>query len=171
MRLLTRKSGFTLLEVLISIGVLTLVGVTMVSVVAQCLNVFSQSESNAAAVNSATIAIQRLSNDIRDGRSAIVSGGTLTVYYPKKITDTTTKESMYDLSAQDPVSRSYYLSQGKLLRNINGQISTVAKDISSITFGASGGTVSITINTTSQIGRETSSQQVVGRITLRNYRY
>lgn len=159
------------METVITISVLCLTGVTMVSVLSGSLNVYSRGESGTNAVNSATIALQRLSNDIRDGRSATVNSGVLTVRYPATVTDPSTGEKMYDLSAQDPVAHLYYLSNGNLVRSVNSSVTTIARGISSVTWGASGGSINVTITGTAQTGSKVSNQQVVGRITMRNYRY
>ncbi|OFX14577.1 MAG: hypothetical protein A2Z18_11305 [Armatimonadetes bacterium RBG_16_58_9] len=172
MKLTNNRSGITLVEVMVSSLVLSLAGTALVAMLIGSLRGWSFGTSKDGATSYATVALQKLNNDIRDGRSAQISyeGLTLTVTFPALVEDPVTHESMYDLSANDPVPRLYYVQNDNLLRSIGGQITVLGRGVSSASFGASGGTVTINLQATEQVGTATSSQNVTGRIFLRNYR-
>jgi len=171
MRVFTNSRGMTAIEALISIGLLSMIGATLLAVLNQSLVGWSSGTSRDTSVSQATIAIQKLSNDIRDGKSASVSNGVLTVVFPSVVQDAHTGERVYDLSSDDPTPRLYYVSGGNLVRNVGGTISVIGRGVSTAVFAASGGTVSVSLTCTQQVGKSTTSQQVVGRIALRNFRH
>ncbi|MCE5199605.1 MAG: prepilin-type N-terminal cleavage/methylation domain-containing protein [Armatimonadota bacterium] len=167
------KKGFTLIEVMITVSLLSLVGISLMALLVSSLRGWSSGTSGEAATSSATVAVQKLSIDIRDGRSATINNGTLIITFPKKITDTSTHETIYDLSANDPVTRNYYISDGNLMRNVGGVITTMMRGVDAPTsepaFGAGGGTVSINLVGKDQVGTKTSTLRVSARVSLRNY--
>lgn len=160
----------TLVELMVSMSIISMAGVALVALLSHSLSAWSAGSSNEAATSSATIALQKLSNEIRDGKAAVGSSGTLTVTFPRLITDPLTNESVYDSSASDPVTRSYYISNGNLVRKMGTNVVILARGISSATFGADGGIVSVTLIGDQHIGSSASTYQVTGRISLRNYR-
>ncbi len=170
MRILRSSQGMTMVELLIASAILSMVGVVLVSMLAQSLTGWSSGTSRDTSVSQATIAIQKLSNDIRDGKSALVSNGALVVVFPVLIQDGTTGERIYDISGDNPTPRRYYVTGGNLVRDVGGAISVIGRGVSAATFAAGGRTVTASLTSSEQVGKSISTQEVTGRIALRNYR-
>ena len=172
MKITKNRAGFTVLELVISTAILSMAGVALLGILTGSVNGWSRGTSKESANSHATIAMQKLSNDIRGARSAHVSedGGTLRVTFPALIEDIGTNQKIYDLSADDPTPRYYYVERNTLFKYVGGQESIFGKGISSAQFGAAGGSVTIDIQSTEQVGTATSSQSVTGRVYLRNFR-
>lgn len=172
-RLMVNRRGMTLIEVMVAAGLLTLVTAAFVAMLIQSIRGWSSSISGQTSTSNATIGIQRLANDIRDGRSAQVSTDkkTLTVTFPRTITDPGTHEQVYDLSGDGPAPRSYYVSNGSLVRRVGSVTSVLCQGVTTVTFRAWGGTVTVTTLTGSdQEGTHTATQQLTGSIALRNFK-
>ena len=172
MRIIRRQRGATLIEMVIGITILSLAGAALAAMMVHSLRGWSSGTSKEGAGTQATIAIQKIGNEIRDARTALASEDThtLTVTFPRQLTDPTTHETIYDLSANDPATRSYYINSGNLVRNIGGQVTIITRGVSSVQFGADGGSVTVTLVGSDHVGMYTSTLQVTGRIYLRNYR-
>ncbi len=170
MKLLSKRAGMTLVEVVVASGVLTLITISLVAMLIHSLRGWSSGTSKDTAVTKVTVALQRLATDVRDARSAQVVSGRLVVTFPATVVDGSTGERVYDLSANDPVTSSYYVLNGNLVRNRGGTISIIERGISAASFGASGGTVTITLTGADQEGTYSAARQVVSRVTLRNFR-
>lgn len=170
--LMHNRRGVTLIEVMIAIAILSMAGSAFLAILIHSLRGWSSGTSKDAASSQVTIALQKLENEIRDGRIASTSedAKTLTVTFPRKNTDPGSDETVYDLSLNDPTPRSYYISDGNLVRDVGGTITIVTRGISEAQFGASGGSVTVTLTSSDQVGMSTSTQQANGRIYLRNYR-
>ena len=161
----------TMVEIMVVTGLLTMVTVSFVAMLIHSLRGWSSGTSSETSTSKATIAIQRLANDIRDARSAVVSSGVLTVTFPNSVVDPGTGERIYDLSSDDPVTRSYYVSGGNLVRTVGGVTTILCRGVTTTTFHAWGGTVTITtLTSTDQEGTYTSTQQITGNIALRNFK-
>ena len=175
-RLITRKTnltrnrrGITLIEMLVTAAVLSLATVALVSLLVNSLTGWNSATARDTTTSHATVALEKLSKDIRDGKQAQVSPGALVVTFPRINVDASTGESIYDASASDPVTRSYYVSGGNLVRSMSGVASTLARGVTSATFGAAGGTVSVTLTVWEQVGNRSATRELTGRIALRNY--
>lgn len=170
MKFLRRKNGITLIEMVISTFILCIASLALGGLLIHAVRGWCSGTSHDYATGSATLALQKLCYDIRDARSATITSGTLVVTFPGKLIDQGTGEEIYDSSGSTSTTRSYYISGGKLMRLVNGTTSVLAQGISSATFGASGGSVNVTLTATDQVGTSSSNQQVSGRISLRNFR-
>lgn len=170
MKPVSGRRGMTLVEVVVASSVLTMITISLVAMLVHSLTGWSSGTSKDTAVTKVTVALQRLATDIRDGRSAQVVSGRLVVTFPALMTDGSTGEQVYDLSTNDPVTRSYYVLNGNLVRNRAGTIAIIERGISAATFGASGGTVTVTLTGADQEGTYSATRQITGRITLRNFR-
>jgi len=172
MKITKRRAGITLLELVVSIAILSMASAALFAILLGSLRGWSVGTSKESANSHATIALQKLGNDVREARSAQVSedGGTLEVTFPALIEDPTTHQQIYDLSANDPTPRYYYVTDNNLFRSVGGQAVIFGRGISSVQFGAAGGAVTIDLQSTEQVGTVTSSQSVTGRVYLRNYR-
>lgn len=164
------SKGFTLIETVMATSLTTMVTLGLMTLLISSLQGWSRGVSRNTSTESASVAVQRFCNDVRDGKSASVSGGVLTVVFPGKIVDLTTGETMYDLSSATSTSRSYLLSSAKLVRRTNELYVTIAKNIDSVTFSVQGGTISVALRSLGRAGNYSSTDEVSGRVLLRNYR-
>ena len=173
MRPLGNNRGMTLLEIVVAMGILTLLGVGLLTILMQSLRGWAGGAGNEAANSTATTALNRLTYDIREARSAVVSSGQLIVTFPAVLTDPDTNEQIYDSTLNNPVPRSYYVTGGNLVRNVGGTISILRQGVSSATFVAAANSaansVEITLVSTQQLGASVCTQQATGCVTFRNY--
>ncbi len=161
--------GMTLIEVVMTAGILALLGAGLLTMLTQSLRGWSSGTGDEAANSAATTALQRLAYDIREGRSATVVSSHLIVTFPKAITDPTTGEQAYDPILNDPVTRSYYVSNGNLVCYKAGSISILGRGISTATtFSAASNYVDVTIASDQKFGTTTRTQKAVGHIAMRN---
>lgn len=177
MKLRNNNKGMTLVEVMVSVGVLSIVGTGLLTMSVACLRSWGNGASNEVANSNVTLAVQKLAFEIREARSATVSGSQLVAVFPKALTDPTSGEKGYDAVLNDAVTRSYYVSGGNLMRNKGGTISTLAKGISAVGNGpndtklsASGSAVDVTLWSAQQLGTSVRNQSATAHIALRNYR-
>lgn len=160
----------TLIEVAMTAGILTLLGAGLLTMLMQSLRGWSSGAGDEAANSAATTALQRLAYDIREGRSATIINSQLIVTFPKTITDPVTGEQAYDPIRNDPVTRSYYVSNGNLVCNTAGSIKILGRGISAgTTFSAASNNVDVTIVSDQRLGAEARTQRATGHITMRNY--
>jgi len=164
------SKGSTLIEVLIAVAVLSAAVASMGAIVIQSMRGWSSGASGDGATSHSTLAVQKLCNEIRDGRSASVSNGVLSVTFPMRVVDGSSGQVTYDMSANDPYVRSYYVSGGELKRSYRGVVTTIMKGISAASFGANGGNVTITLTGSEHIGTAAKTHPVTTRVSLRNFR-
>ncbi len=173
MRFRHNNRGFTLVEMVVSTVILSMLSIALAGLLVHTLRGWSAGTAQVATAGATTIAMQKLASDIRDGRSATVStdNKTLTVTFLGTITDATTGETIYDPSGGAPVTtRSYYISNGNLVRSIGSSVTIIGKGATSAEFHASYGLVNITLKSTEQISSKLVSLEINERINLRNYR-
>lgn len=171
------KQGMTLFEVVIAMLIASVISTVLAAVLTQSIKSWSSGASKEAANSSATIALQKLSYDIRNARSATATSSTLTVVFPLLRTDPYTGEQVYDQSADDPAVYTYYVdsSTNCLMKSVNGTTTVFARNITSAVFGALGGRVTVTLTSKQQLGysstaqQDNDCQQITGYISLRNY--
>lgn len=169
----TNSKGMTLVEVLVAVSILAVVSTSLVALIIHSIDGWSMGASYNNAVNTPTIAMQKLCNDIRDGRTATATSNYLTVTFPLKVTDPDTQEQVYDPSADSVITVSYYVDNtGNLIKSMNGTTTIIARGMSSAVFGANGGVVTITLTAKDRMGsqKNESTQQIDGRVSLRNYK-
>jgi hypothetical protein len=166
--------GTTAIETMISLAVIMVTSFAMLSMLSQGMKVWCKGTSQETATSSATVTLQKLCNEIRDGKSAIVTGAyndVLTVSFPLVITNPSTGEKTYSLSGTDPAVRIYSRKNGNLVRTVNGVDTIIGRGISQVEFGADNGEVNVKKLTVShQVGMKTSTQTVAARVSLRNFR-
>jgi hypothetical protein len=160
-----------MVELMLTVSITSMVTMGLLGMLIHSMGTVTRQTGNDESVTEATFAVQKVMADIRDGRSASVSSGRLTVVYPALITDAATGEKIYSLSAAGTTSKTYYLDSGshKLKRIASGVTTTLARDITAATFAASGTTVSISL-TGNDNGRFTKPSVVTSRVALRNDR-
>ena len=171
MKIARNNLGMTVVEMMLSMFVIALLSLGLFSMLMHGLRGWSKGAGTEAAGGAAAIALQRFSNDIRDARSATVSGSELIVTFPRTNTDPFTNEEAYDAAANDPITRSYYVSDnGNLVRKVGTDIKVLARNVSDeTTIYASGNGVQVTIVSKQQLGPTECRQEATGHITLRNY--
>jgi len=173
MRIKIRGKGFTVIEMVISTMILCVATLALAGLLITAFRGWSSGTDQEAIAGGTTIAMQKLGMDIRDGVSAstgTVNGvPTLTVTFPATMTDATTHETVYDYSGAGTTTRSYYILNGNLVRSAGGVVSTIGRGVTSATFGASGGSVTITLQTAQQVGTSVRSLQITGQVRLRNF--
>lgn len=161
-----------MIELLVSVSIISLAGFAFVALLTHSLQAWSTGNSKEEATSAATIALQKLAYDMRDGKASAISSDkrTITVTFPRLLTDPNTEESVYDPSSSDLITRSYYVSDGNLVRIIGSDITILARGIpaSAITFGGLGGIVNVTIK--QPFGSDGKIYEVTSQISLRNYR-
>ena len=172
MRFLRGSRGVTLIEAAVSILILTMAGAALLAMLVGSVRGWSSGISKDTVNSRVTVAMQKLANEIRDGRSASGSEDkhVLRVTFPVLLTDPETQEQSYHPSADDVVHRYYYVSSGNLIRYAGGHITVIGRGVTSAEFAASGGTVTVTLESSGQVGTAISKQQVTGRVSLRNFR-
>lgn len=169
MNLLRNSKGFTAIEIVISTVIISMIAAVLVALINQSITGYCFGTSQETATNAATIGLQKLSSEIRDGKTASVVNGQLVVYFPVLRTDEGTGESIYDVTSIDSTPRIYYTHNGDLVRSVGGTVSTVMRGVGSAEFVVSLNRVDITLDASSQCGTRTSSQEAEGYVTLRNY--
>lgn len=173
MNICKNKLGMTVMEVMIAMSVIAIMSVCLVAILLQSIRGWSNGVGTEAASTTATLALQRLYYDIRDGRSATITGSTIkkiVVTFPLTITDAGTGEKAYDAVQNDPLTRTYYVSNGNLVREINGVTSVLAYRVTALKDPTvSGNGIDLTIESEQRVGSTSCGQQVKGHITLRNH--
>lgn len=170
-----RKRGFTLVEMAISITILTLATMAIATMLIFGMRGYSTGTTSDSVTDYTTIALQKLSTDVRDGCSASDSGGsstssnTLTVTFPALLTDSTTGQKYYDLSSSNKSTRTYYISNGNLVRKTSTSVTVIGKGVGWAHFYASSGSITVDLSATQNSGPKTVTLQVNQRISLRNY--
>lgn len=171
-KFLKNRSGYTVTELMIAIVIGSLISLTMGSLLIHTLGAWSRGTSGIDSSSSLSNTFQKLTFQIRNGRLAsIESGPKLKIIYPLRVHDNTTGEDIYDLSANDPTPIYFYISNGNLVKSSGSNVQIVAKEVTSATFGAQGGTVSINLSLRRNLGNKAVTNQGVCRVSLRNYRF
>lgn len=80
--LIKSKRGFTLLETMITVGLLSIVLIGSIGLLTTMLKLWSQGSSGTSSNMYASIAARRLVRDIEEGRSATLVNGKLVVKFP-----------------------------------------------------------------------------------------
>ncbi|HOM72246.1 MAG TPA: hypothetical protein PLP86_08370, partial [Armatimonadota bacterium] len=140
---LQNRKGFTITETVVSILLFAMLGSAMISLVIHCIRGWSSGNSNISADNSLHVALNKLSQDVREGSAATVVGNELKVTIPQLITDAYSEE--YYVVGGTSKTYQYYLSGNTLYRKIDtGTAVPFARGISSVTFSVTQTTVLVT---------------------------
>lgn len=167
------RRGFTLVEIMVSIAILSFVGVGLVSLLMQSMQSYSAGAGEDYATSQATIALQKLTTDIRDGSLATTQDAntTLVVSFPAKLRDTATGQDYYDPTATDPVKNYYYVSEGNLVRRIGTTITVLGRGVTAATFEVHGAKVMANLTSTERMGKAEQERQheAKGLVAMRNF--
>jgi type II secretory pathway pseudopilin PulG len=186
MRLLNNRSGFSMIEVLVVAGVMTLIGFGAVSIMLGAVSCFDNTTTEAFTDSDAVLAMQRIVSDVREAKSVTILdeagnpatlGPTLSVGFPIK-----TEDGYYDRHTQDAAGQiDYYLSDatanpdhtGTWLWRVktDGTSEMLKKDISELLFEQdTSRSVRITIVAQNQSASGPRQAQLTQRVVyLRNY--
>ncbi len=170
---LRNRKGFTVVEIMVSIAILSFVGLGLVSLLMQSMQSYSAGAGEDYATSQATIALQKLTTDIRDGKLATTQdvNKTLVVSFPAKLRDTATGQDYYDPTATDPVSNYYYVSDGNLVRRIGTTITVLGRGVTVATFEVQGAKVIANLTSTERLGKAEQEKQheARGQVAMRNF--
>lgn len=164
------SGGFTLLEAVVSLALLTMLGMTLGAIIIHSLTGWSSGSSKANAASSASTAIYKLQQDVRIGCSASTPSSTsLNVVVPALITDDN-GETYYDPHAST-TTYYYYLGGTTLYRKIGaaGAEAVFARNIQSASFSVNGDEVWISVTGVYQSGKSQSQESQSTRVVMRNY--
>jgi prepilin-type N-terminal cleavage/methylation domain-containing protein len=103
-----RRSGYTLIEVLLVLGIMGIIAAGAMALMVSSTSCFDTTTTEAFTDADAVIAMQMIVNDVREAKSiSIIGGGTrLRVVFPKR-----TAEGYYDRHEADMTNQvDYYLS-------------------------------------------------------------
>lgn len=163
-----RISGFSLIEVLISLTLITMIGGTVGALMVHSIKGWSKGVSKSGADNSAAVALHKMMIDISTGSSASIVSGELRVNVPPLVTDAN-GETYYDSNGATTTYR-YYISNNNMYRQIGTANPTLfVRGISAANYYISGSLVTIVATGNNREGSQTSQQQIKDSIVLRNY--
>ena len=159
------RRGATLPEALIVSSLLVILLTGMVTVSVDASGQWSRSTSKMMADNDASLTLQRLARDVRDGTTASVNtGGTeLTVTLPQV-------NSEGDFDRYTPgASVRYYLSSGTLYRQQGtGAAQALGSKVTAVRFAVDGAEVGLQLTTRQQNGTKGKETTLSTQIALRN---
>jgi prepilin-type N-terminal cleavage/methylation domain-containing protein len=163
------RRGFTAIELIVSIGILSVVGVALVSILVQAMQCWSAGTGSDFAISQSTLALQKLTTDIRDARMAATedSNQRLVVTFPAKLHDSS--NDIYDASATDPVHNYYYISEGNLVRRIGTATSVIGTGITEAQFDVQGESVIVRLKGYERVGKVEKEHWAEGRVAMRNF--
>ena len=168
---LSNNKGFSLIEIMIVVTIVSMVTISLIALLSQSVSGWGSGTSTNNVNNTVSIAMQKMCNDIRDGRSATASSGVLTITYPLLVVDGTTQEKVYSSSSNSAYTVSYYrTSNNYLIRSSGGSSKTIATNIKEAVFGANGGSISIKLTAQNKMDKSITTQTLNGRVCLRNYK-
>jgi len=163
--LLRTRRGISIPEVVVATFCLVLMLTGLVGMTVSGLKQWSFGSSKLMADNDAVLAVQLLSNEIRNGIRAYTDapGTTLTVVLPL-----VNAQGDYDRFTEG-ASVTYYVSGGKLWRKAGAANATVlSRKINSVTFAVDGAQVQVSTNSRQQYGTKVGDTTMKTQITMRN---
>lgn len=159
--------GFTLIEVVVSVGTIALVLAGVVTLTAASLADTDRGDAKARADSLATYAANRIAQELREAKRAWLTPyewewgeyETLWMVFPVE-----TEEGWYD-TEQDGTMVAYFLWDDRLYRwSEHDGFRQMAEHIESVGFGGEGDVIELTV--TSNVGGQTSTRST--RVCLRN---
>ncbi|MFC1992589.1 prepilin-type N-terminal cleavage/methylation domain-containing protein [Chloroflexota bacterium] len=128
MNILTNQKGLTLLELLLSMAVGAMITVGIVALISHEFKSTGTARTYVSAAHEISIAASKISQDVMMTESTDLVNGANSI-------DQVTLSWIENLEFSDiPHSCQYYLDGTQLIRAYDGNLSTVAKDISNVTF-------------------------------------
>jgi hypothetical protein len=149
MKRIRGRRGATMVEVVIGSGLLALLLTAIVSLSVSSSSTWARGTARLMSEDSASLALQELTADVRSGSTATVSydGSALTVQ-----TAASNSEGDYERTASGSSIR-YYVTGGVLYRQVGtGTPGALARGISSLKFGVDGDRISAWVTSTQRAG-------------------
>jgi len=171
-RSLNNRAGMTLLEVMISTGLLTIVLVGTLTLLTTMMQLWAKGVSGTSANSISSLAARKLVLEIEEGNSASIDNGRLTVVFPYLNPST----GDYD-RAQAGITATYYLSGetgnestgANLWKSVGVSKTRLAKSIESLSFTIQNGKlVRFTLTGVDQEGAAISPKTEQVSVKLRN---
>jgi len=158
------RQGFTLIEMLVSIGIVAIISVTMSTGIFQLMNISTTNIDTESAIRSLDIAGNWF---VRDFQSADADALPESVYLDNKTSGDNITLLQSVASSNDTTVIYTISADGKLLRKVNSNApSLIASDISSINYETGSNTATNKVTITSTVGQDsvTRSFNVLARI-------
>lgn len=175
---LKSNKGFTAVETVISISIFALTGLVLLALLNRSVGCWSDGYGEAFAESGATVAVQKISKDIRDGYLASWTASTLTVRIPIKTTDS---EKLYVPGALGQ-TRTYYLQKatgeatGNLIRSVGENRTILASRVKTLDFrdmkgatSGTGGRILVTVTSLEDMNGKPVERKSSAVVVLRNY--
>jgi hypothetical protein len=157
------RRGSSVTEVILMSGIMFLMLAALVTLSINIGRQWASGSSKMMSDGSASLALQTVAQEIRDGIRASVSGGTLTVVMPY-----VNAQGDYDRYT-DGTSVQYYLSGGKLYRQRGSATpSVVSTRVTAVAFTVNGEQVTLQMTAKRTSGTKTSTSTYRTQVTLRN---
>lgn len=163
-----RKSrrGVTIFEVAMAGGLMTLVLTAVIGLSIVSGRTWSHGSSRILTEDSASLALQLISQDIRAGSAAVVdnTGKVLTI-----TSADVNAAGDYDRTFLSATKTKYYVSSGSLFRQYGGATAVpLATKVTGIVFAVNGDRVAITLTSTQKAGTVERTATYTSQVTLRN---
>ena len=158
------RRGITVAETITAGALFVLLLAGLVSLNSGAAAAWSIGSSQMMADNNASLALQKLTTEIRDGQSASVdtTGTRLTVTFPA-----ITADGDYDRSGAGNTIV-YFLSGTSLTRQQGTASAVLCKNVNSVQFAVSGGQVQVTLTSRQQNGTQARLTTLTSPVSLRN---
>ena len=127
-----RRSGFTLVELLVGMTIMGLLTVGTLTVFSESMRGFYRTKTDIDLASQNTLGVRRVAETLRSAYDMTISNGgkTVTYTFPLKnnVVDSVTGEKEYfEPLTTDGVQRSFTITNGKLIDNTSGR--TLAKNV------------------------------------------
>ncbi len=163
-RLQARRGGMTLVEVMIVLGIISVMTSAVMSLLVTSLWSWDKGSGKGQSDTTVSIALQKATRAIADGMSASVSSGQLTVQLPN-----VNNQGDYDRNTNGNTVK-IYVSGTTLYQQINsGTATSLSTNITGATFSVSNGSVTVTLTAKGQTGERVMTTQMSQVVALRNY--
>jgi prepilin-type N-terminal cleavage/methylation domain-containing protein len=158
------RRGLTAVEVLVALGIFTVLGTGLYSLFSMSLDQWSFGSGKSESDDTASQVLQSVIRTIEDGKTASSSLLGLAVRLPGK-----NDQGDYERSLNGDMIY-HRLLNGNLYRQVNSTTATViATGVQSFTYSVVGGNVTLTLTISRQSGMRTSATSFTQRVALRNY--
>ena len=158
------RSGMTMVEVLVVLGIMTMLTSALFSLLISSLWSWDRGSSKGQSDSTTSIALQKVARAIADGKSASVTSGQLTVQLPL-----VNNQGDYDRTSNGNTVR-IYLTGTTLYQQVNaGTATSLSTDITAATFTVSNGSVTVSLTGRGQTGKNVMTTQFSQVVALRNY--
>ena len=163
---MSRRRAVTIIEVLVAATIMMIVTVGILGLSIASGRTWSHGSARVITEDSASLALQRISQEIRGGSSATVdaTGKILTVTYPN-----VNAAGDYERDNMAPVKTRYFVDNGVLYSQYGTTTrKALARRVTGIAFLLNGGQVFITLSSQQKVGITQRTALFQSEVTLRN---